>query len=141
MNKKLLTIALLAIFVVVMLTKVFFGIVNVVNSPKSELYFKASIHGSHKEIANTQFAFTTYDKNMNEVRTEKIKIFLSNNFVINYGENERFIKVYTTDYKVTLKKPGLTSIPQLEPDGVIDLATIQENFVCFCFNTFTVKKK
>jgi hypothetical protein len=61
--------------------------------------------------------------------------------VINYGENERFIKIYTTDYKVTLKKPGLTSIPQLEPDGIIDLATIQENFVCFCFNTFTVKKK
>lgn len=153
MYKKLFTVALLAIFVAFMASRVITGMINIANSPKTEFYFKGILCGSEQELRDSKFSFKTYDENMKEIRTEEAKVFLKNNFMVNYQPNERYVKVYVTyskdrkikkGVKASIKPamlPGVVDVAVLEPDGALDLKYMKTEQVYFCLNHFYVKKK
>lgn len=140
MYKKIIPIVLIALFVAFMLFRVGTGMIRIVNSPKTEFYFNGAIFGSTKEISDSKFSFKTYDKDMREVRTGDISLFLRNRFVLTYGEDEKYIQVYSTWSKPSLAQAGYVAYPLIEPDGVMELKFLKGRTVSFCYNNFAIEE-
>jgi hypothetical protein len=141
MYKKVLTIAIIAVFLVFMISRIVVGLITVTHSPKTAFYFKGIICGAKDEIGDAKYFFKTYDENMIELRTEPLNAYLGNNITINYLENERYVKVYALYSKEEIIKPELVNISLLEPDAVLDLAYLKGETIYFCLNMIQEKKK
>ncbi len=111
--------------------------VDAMKKPDFELFMKGRVYGSFADIFRAQYSFSTFDRDGNLMRNEKIDIFLFRNFYLEFLEGEVSARIYVSSSSSKNKSPSAWEVSEISPE-LLTVKDVSGQRIRFIQNTYLV---